>query len=57
MGALILNAIDAQVAENLLCRGQMPVVGFGGNLPEGKEHNGQVLEELRQRIRSRMRLY
>ncbi len=55
IGALILNAIVAQAAKNLLDRGELPVVGFSGNLEEGREYNEKVLGEIRKKLRSRMK--
>jgi uncharacterized phosphosugar-binding protein len=57
LGALILQAIVAQVAQNLLDRGALPAVGISGNLPEGKEYNEKVLGPMRKRIQSQMRHY
>lgn len=42
IGALILNAIVVQVAKNLLDRGEIPPVGFSGNLEGGREYNEKV---------------
>jgi uncharacterized phosphosugar-binding protein len=57
IGALILNAIVAQVAKNLLDQGVTPAVGFSGNLDKGREYNQKVLGELRAKFRARMRHY
>lgn len=57
IGALILNAIVAQVAKNLLDRGEMPAVPFSGNLEGAREYNEQVLGKIRERFKGRMRHY
>ena len=57
MGALILDAIVAQVAQNLLERGLTPAVGFSGNLEGGREYNERVLGEVRRKFRARMKHY
>ena len=57
IGALILNAIVAQVAQNLLERGATPAVGFSGNLEGGREYNERVLGEIRRKFRMRMKHY
>ncbi len=55
IGALILQAIVTQVAQNLLDRGCTPAVAISGNLPEGKEHNDRVLGEAMRRLGPLMR--
>jgi len=55
MGALILNAIVAQVAQNLLDRGAMPMVALSGNLPEAREYNEKVLGAVKEKFRDHMR--
>jgi len=57
IGALVLNSIVAQVAQNLLQRGATPAVGFSGNLEGGREYNERVLGEVRERFKGRMRHY
>jgi uncharacterized phosphosugar-binding protein len=57
MGALILNAVVAQVCQNLLERGLTPPVGFSGNLEGGQEYNERVLGEMRRKFRARMKHY
>ena len=42
MGALVLNAIVAQVARNQLERGETPMVALSGNLEGGQEYNQRV---------------
>ena len=55
MGALILNAIVAQVAQNIMDAGQLPPVGFSGNLEGAREYNEKVASPLRDKFRSMMR--
>jgi uncharacterized phosphosugar-binding protein len=50
MGALIMNCIVTQVAENLLERGETPAVAMSGNLEGGKEYNAKVLGPARQKL-------
>lgn len=50
VGAFLLNAITAQVIENLLLEGITPPVFMSTNLEGGKEHNDLVLERYRDLI-------
>jgi len=50
LGALILNAIVVQVAQNLLDRGETPAVAMSGNLEGGQEFNRRVLEPVRKKL-------
>jgi len=55
MGALILNAIVVQVAQNLLDKGITPLVALSGNLPGAKEYNDQVLAVGKEKYKDQMR--
>jgi uncharacterized phosphosugar-binding protein len=55
IGALILNAIVVQAAKNLLDRGEIPPVGFSGNLEGGREYNEKVIGKIREKFRRQMR--
>ena len=50
LGALILNCIVAQVAQNLLDRGLTPAVAMSGNLDGGQDFNKRVLEPVRKKL-------
>jgi uncharacterized phosphosugar-binding protein len=50
LGALILNCIVAQVAQNLLDRGVTPAVAMSGNLEGGQDFNKRVLEPIRKKL-------
>lgn len=50
IGALLLNCIVVQVAQNLLERGEMPGVGLSGNLEGGQEYNKRVLDPLSKKL-------
>jgi uncharacterized phosphosugar-binding protein len=55
MGALILNAIVVQVAQNLLDRGVMPMVALSGNLPGAQEYNDKILSAAQKTLKDQMR--
>lgn len=55
MGALILNAIVAQTAQNLLRKGKVPAVAFSGNLEAGREYNERVLGPIWTELGARMK--
>ncbi|KPL16788.1 MAG: hypothetical protein AMJ93_15410 [Anaerolineae bacterium SM23_84] len=55
VGALILNAIVAQAAQNLLDRGETPAVALSGNLEGAREYNERVLGSIREKFRGRMK--
>jgi uncharacterized phosphosugar-binding protein len=55
MGALILNAIVVQVAQNLLDRGVTPMVALSGNLPGAKEYNDKILSMAQEKLKGQMR--
>jgi uncharacterized phosphosugar-binding protein len=55
VGALILNAIVAQAAQNLLDRGDTPAVALSGNLEGAREYNERVLGSIREKFRGRMK--
>jgi len=55
MGALILNAIVVQVAQNLLDRGVMPMVALSGNLPGASEYNDKILSAAQEKLKDQMR--
>jgi uncharacterized phosphosugar-binding protein len=57
IGALILNAIVAQVAKDLLERGEVPAVPFSGNLEGAREYNDQVLEKIQEKFKARLKHY
>ncbi len=50
LGAVILQALVTQVAQNILERGGVPAVAMSGNLPEGEEYNEKVLGEAKRRV-------
>ena len=51
IGSALLQAVIVQTTANLLARGITPPVFISSNLPGGEEHNQQVLEHYRDRIR------
>lgn len=55
MGALIINAIVAQAAKDLVDRGVTPPVAFSGNLEGGREYNEKVLGKIRDKFWRQMR--
>ncbi|MGQ9682450.1 MAG: sugar isomerase domain-containing protein [Anaerolineae bacterium] len=57
IGALILQAVVAQVAQNLLDRGQQPAVFMSGNTAEGSEYNKKIRGETMRSLAGRMRHY
>ncbi len=54
LGACILQSLVAQTAQNLIDRGQMPPVGYSGNMPQAAEYRKKV-GDLRARFRAMMR--
>lgn len=54
IGALILNAIVAQAAKELLDRGEVPAVPFSGNLEGAHEHNDRVLGKFYEKFKGRL---
>jgi uncharacterized phosphosugar-binding protein len=50
LGALILNCIVAQVAQNLLDRGKEPPVWISGNLEGGQDYNKRVVEPVEKEL-------
>jgi len=57
IGALILNAIVAETAKNLLDRGEIPAVALSGNLEGAHEYNERVLGTFVQDYRAQLRHY
>lgn len=55
MGALILNAIVVEVAQNLVSRGITPLVALSGNLEGSREYNESVLGAARERLGAQLR--
>ena len=55
MGALILNAIVVQVAQNLLDKGIMPMVALSGNLLGAAEYNDKLIKTAQEKLRDQMR--
>lgn len=53
-GATIINEIVAQAAKLVLEKGHSPLVGFSGNLPEGREYNERISDQ-REKIYKQMR--
>jgi uncharacterized phosphosugar-binding protein len=51
IGSALLQAVIVQTTANLLARSLTPPVFISSNLPGGEEHNQQVLEQYRDRIR------
>ena len=50
LGALILNCIVAQVAQNLLDRGVKPPVWISGNLEGGQDYNKRIVEPVERKL-------
>jgi uncharacterized phosphosugar-binding protein len=57
IGALILNAIVAQAAKNLLDRGEVPAVPLSGNLEGAREYNEQLLGTFYEKFKARLKHY
>jgi uncharacterized phosphosugar-binding protein len=51
LGAALMNAIVAQVSEELLARGQQPPVIVSMNIPGGDERNAELTERYRSRLK------